>query len=119
MVISGRHLLRGLPESSEISDVDIYDALIEGATDIVDAVRATLEATPPELVGDILTSGVLLTGGGAMLGGLAELVADRIGAPCIIANNPIESVARGVERAFSMSDELLDGFEQVQLYNFR
>ncbi len=119
MVISGRHLLRGLPESIEISDVDIYDALIEGATDIVDAVRATLEATPPELVGDILTSGVLLTGGGAMLGGLAELVADRIGAPCIIANNPIESVARGVERAFSMSDELLDGFEQVQLYNFR
>lgn len=119
MMISGRHLLRGLPQAIEVSDADLYDALIEGATEIVDAIKATLEATPPELVGDILTSGVLLTGGGAMLGGLAELVADRIGAPCIVANNPIESVARGVERAFSMSDELLDGFEQVQLYNFK
>lgn len=119
LVIRGRHLLKGLPESIEISDKDLYEALFDNAVEIVDSIKATLETTPPELVGDILSSGILLTGGGAMLGGLAELVADRVGAPCIVADNAIESVARGVDRAFSMSNELLDGFEQVQLYNFK
>lgn len=60
----------------------------------------------------------LLTGGGALLGGLPELITDRVGAPCFIADNPIECVARGVDEAFKMSDSLLDGFEQVQLYGF-
>ncbi|MGN0683855.1 MAG: rod shape-determining protein [Oscillospiraceae bacterium] len=117
--IRGRHLLRGLPESLVISDIDIHDALFENAMEIVDSVKATLETTPPELVGDILSTGILLTGGGAMLGGLAELIADRVGAPCIVADHAIEAVARGVDAAFSMSNELLDGFEQVQLYNFK
>ncbi len=117
--ISGRHLLRGLPQSIEITDVDIYEALHDNAMEIVEQVKAVLESTPPELVGDILSSGILLTGGGAMLGGLAELISDRVGAPCFIANFPIECVARGVDMAFSMSDELLDGFEQVQLYGFK
>lgn len=119
MVVRGRHLLRGLPESLEISDIDTYEALHESAMEIVEQVKAVLESTPPELVGDILTNGIMLTGGGAMLGGLAELITDRVGAPCYIADVPIECVARGVDRAFSMSNELLDGFEQVQLYGFK
>lgn len=119
MIVRGRHLLRGLPESLEISDIDIYEALHDNAMEIVEQVKAVLESTPPELVGDILTNGIILTGGGAMLGGLAELVSDRVGAPCRIADAPIECVARGVDRAFSMSNELLDGFEQVQLYGFK
>ena len=119
MIIRGRHLLRGLPESIEISDIDTYEALHDSAMEIVEQIKAVLESTPPELVGDILSSGILLTGGGAMLGGLAELINDRVGAPCLIANNPIECVARGVDMAFSMSNELLDGFEQVQLYGFK
>lgn len=119
MEIRGRHLLKGLPQSIQVTDYDIHDALFESAMEIVDSIKATLETTPPELVGDILSSGILLTGGGAMLGGLAELIADRVGAPCIVADRAIEAVARGVDMAFSMSNELLDGFEQVQLYNFK
>ncbi len=119
MVVRGRHLLRGLPESLEISDIDTYEALHENAMEIVERVKAVLESTPPELVGDILSNGILLTGGGAMLGGLAELISDRVGAPCFMAKDPIECVARGVDMAFSMSNELLDGFEQVQLYGFK
>ncbi|MCH5203681.1 MAG: rod shape-determining protein [Oscillospiraceae bacterium] len=119
MIIRGRHLLKGLPESVEISDKDLYEALHENAMEIVEQIKLVLESTPPELVGDILSNGILLTGGGALLGGLTELVSDRVGAPCFIAENPIECVARGVDMAFTMSNELLDGFEQVQLYSFR
>lgn len=119
MVVRGRHLLKGLPESLEITDIDMYEALHDNAMEIVEQIKLVLESTPPELVGDILSNGILLTGGGAMLGGLAELITDRVGAPCFIADKPIECVARGVEMAFSMSESLLDGFEQVQLYGFR
>ena len=118
MIVRGRNLLRGLPESIEISDLDTYEALHENAMEIVEQVKLVLESTPPELVGDILSNGILLTGGGALLGGLSELITDRVGAPCFIAENPIECVARGVDEAFKMSDSLLDGFEQVQFYGF-
>ena len=74
MVVRGRHLLKGLPESIEISDLDTYEALHENAMEIVEQVKLVLESTPPELVGDILSNGILLTGGGALLGGLPELI---------------------------------------------
>ncbi|MDE6727351.1 MAG: rod shape-determining protein, partial [Oscillospiraceae bacterium] len=118
MTVRGRHLLKGLPESLEITDIDMYEALHDNAMEIVEQIKLVLESTPPELVGDILSSGILLTGGGALLGGLPELITDRVGAPCFVADKPIECVARGVDLAFSMSDDLLDGFEQVQLYGF-
>lgn len=118
MIVRGRHLLKGLPESIEISDIDTYEALHENAMEIVEQIKLVLESTPPELVGDILSNGILLTGGGALLGGLSELITDRVGAPCFIADHPIECVARGVDEAFKMSGSLLDGFEQVQLYGF-
>ena len=119
MTIRGRNLIKGLPESIEITDMDLYEALHDNAMEIVEQVKLVLESTPPELVGDILTNGVLLTGGGAMLGGLAELISENIGAPCFVADKPIECVARGVDTAFKMSNDLLDGFEQVSLYNFK
>ena len=119
MTVCGRHLLKGLPESVEISDMDMYEALHDNAMEIVEQVKTVLESTPPELVGDILSNGILLTGGGAMLGGLPELISDNVGAPCFVADNPIECVARGVDASFAMSDELLDGFEQVQLYGYK
>ena len=118
MTIRGRNLLKGLPESLEISDKDLYEALHDDAMEIVEQVKAVLESTPPELVGDILNNGILLTGGGALLGGLPELISDNVGAPCFVAENPIECVARGVDASFAMSNDLLDGFEQVQLYGF-
>ncbi|MBP1542768.1 MAG: rod shape-determining protein [Oscillospiraceae bacterium] len=119
MIVRGRHLLRGLPESIEITDIDIDEAIHENAMEIVEQVKLVLETAPPELVGDILSNGITLTGGGALLGGLAELISANVGAPCFVADKPIECVARGVDVAFKMSNELLDGFEQVQLYGFR
>ena len=119
MTVRGRNLLKGLPESIEINDMDTYEALHDNAMEIVEQVKLVLESTPPELVGDILTNGIMLTGGGALLGGLAELISDNVGAPCFIADRPIECVARGVDAAFKMSNDLLDGFEQVALYNYK
>ncbi|MBQ8790598.1 MAG: rod shape-determining protein [Ruminiclostridium sp.] len=119
IVVKGRHLIKGLPESVEISDKDIYDFLIDEVTEIVDKIKGVFEQTPPELVGDILTSGIILTGGGALLKGLPELISKTLGAPCYVADDPIECVAKGVQKAFKHADELLDGFEKISLYRYK
>ncbi|MCH5325459.1 MAG: rod shape-determining protein [Eubacterium sp.] len=119
IVVKGRHLIKGLPESVEISDLDVRDFLIDNVMEVVDKIKEVMEVTPPELVGDILTNGIILTGGGAMLGGFAELIAESVGAPCRMADNPIECVARGVQKAFDYTDELLDGFEKISIYRYK
>ena len=82
-------------------------------------IKEVFEQTPPELVGDILTNGIVLTGGGAMLNGFPELVTEAVGAPCYVADDPIECVAKGVAKAFDYTDELLDGFEKISLYRYK
>ncbi len=119
IMVKGRHLIKGLPESVEITDKDMYDFLIDEATEIVDKIKGVFEQTPPELVGDILTNGIVLTGGGALLKGLPELIAKTLGAPCYVADDPIECVAKGVQKAFKHADELLDGFEKISLYRYK
>ena len=119
IIVKGRHLIKGLPESIEISDKDIYDFLIDEVTEIVDKIKGVFEQTPPELVGDILTNGIVLTGGGALLKGLPELISKTVGAPCYVADDPIECVAKGVQKAFKHADELLDGFEKISLYRYK
>jgi rod shape-determining protein MreB len=119
ILIKGRHLLKGLPEAHEITQIDLYNALYPCAMEIVAKVKAVLEVSPPELVGDILDAGILLTGGGAMLGGLDRLIAQHTAAPCRLADAPLECVARGIARAFDCAESLLDGFEQVSMYKFR
>lgn len=119
ITVKGRHLIKGLPESIEISDKDIYEFLIDEVTEIVDKIKGVFEQTPPELVGDILTSGIILTGGGALLKGLPELISKTLGAPCYVADDPIECVAKGVQKAFKHADELLDGFEKISLYRYK
>lgn len=119
MTVKGRNLIRGLPQGLEISEVDIYEAIIEEVTEIINGIKNVLERTPPELVGDILASGIVLTGGGALLGGLNKLVQEVIGAPCYVADDPLKCVARGVEAAFGLSEELLDGFEKISLYRYK
>lgn len=119
LIVKGRNLIRGLPESIEITDTDLYEALKEMVFEIIQSIKSVLEKTPPELVGDILSTGIILTGGGALIKGLNSLIEKEIGAPCHIADNPIESVARGVQWAFKYADELLDGFEKVSLYKYK
>ncbi len=116
MIIKGRHLVRGLPEQLEITDYDIYEAIIDHINEIIFAVKSVFESTPPELVGDIYKNGIYLTGGGAMMYGLDKLISKEIGVPCHIANDPVSCVAKGAQAAFKYLDKLLDGFESVSLY---
>lgn len=116
MIIKGRHLVRGLPEQLEITDYDIYEAIIDQINEIIFAVKSVFESTPPELVGDIYKNGLYLTGGGAMMYGLDKLISKEIGVPCHIANDPVSCVAKGAQAAFKYLDKLLDGFESVSLY---
>ncbi|MBR4305690.1 MAG: rod shape-determining protein, partial [Ruminiclostridium sp.] len=110
---------KGLPESVEITDKDMCDFLIDEVSEVIDKIRGVFEQTPPELVGDILTNGIVLTGGGALLKGLPELITKIVGAPCYVAEDPVECVAKGIQKAFKHADELLDGFEKISLYRYK
>lgn len=115
-VVKGRNLVSGLPESIELSDLDMYKALKDEVYQIIDSIKSVLEITPPELVGDIYSRGILLTGGGALLGGLDGLISKETGIPCIVADDPVSCVARGTGEAFKHLDQLLDGFKSVSIY---
>ncbi len=115
IIVKGRHLVRGLPEQIELSDYDIYEAIIDNINEMISAVKVVFEKTPPELVGDIYQNGIYLTGGGALLFGLDKLMSSQIGVPCHIADDPLACVAKGTRYAFKKLDNLLDGFEQVSM----
>ncbi len=116
IVVKGRHLVRGLPEQIELTDYDIYEAIIDQVREIINGTKTVFEKTPPELVGDIYKNGIYLTGGGALLFGLDRLMAAEIGVKCCIADDPLSCVARGTRLAFKRLDKLLDGFEHVSMY---
>jgi len=119
MQIKGRHLIKGLPVSETITDLDVFEAVKELAYEIIDSIKKVFEKTPPELAGDIKQNGIVLTGGGALLGGLAPLISSIVKVPCYVADNPLECVALGTAAAFKLSEELLDGFEKISLYRYK
>ncbi|MDQ3592819.1 MAG: rod shape-determining protein, partial [Actinomycetota bacterium] len=90
--IRGRDLVSGLPRSVPVSTAEVRQALEEPLQDIVDAVRSTLDKTPPELAGDIMDRGLVLTGGGALLRGLDERLRHETGMPVHVADDPLHSV---------------------------
>ena len=93
--IRGRDMVSGLPRTVVVSSAEIRQALEEPLHAIVDAVRATLDQTPPELAGDIMDRGIVLTGGGALLRGLDERLRHETGMPVHVADDPLVSVALG------------------------
>ena len=93
--VRGRDLVSGLPRTVTVSSADVRHALEEPIHAIVDAVRATLDQTPPELAGDIMDRGIVLTGGGALLRGLDERIRHETGMPVHVAEHPLTSVAVG------------------------
>ena len=95
MEIKGRNLVDGLPKSVTITSEEIREALSDCVNQILDAVKSTLEKTPPELSADIMEHGITLTGGGSLLRGLDSLIARETGMPVNIADNPIDCVADG------------------------
>ncbi|NNN16294.1 MAG: rod shape-determining protein [Acidimicrobiaceae bacterium] len=105
--IRGRDLITGLPKTIVISTQEIRRAIEEPISAIVDAVKVTLDATPPELSADIMEQGIVLTGGGAMLTGLDKRIQAETGMPIVIANNPLQCVAIG-------SGQCLEEFEALK-----
>ena len=103
--ISGRNLAEGVPRMVSLNSHEVLEALSESLTGITDAVKTALEQTPPELCADVAETGLVLTGGGALLKGLDRLLMEQTGLPVIIAEEPLTCVARGGGRALEMLDE--------------
>ncbi len=95
MEIKGRNLIDGLPKSVEITSEQVREALADPVDQILDAIRYTLDRTPPELAADIIERGITLTGGGALLRGLDKLISTETGMPVNVAQNPIDCVVNG------------------------
>ena len=95
MSVRGRDLVSGLPKTLNINSSEILDALKEPINNIVDAIKFTLEKTPPELASDVMEFGIVLTGGGALLNGLDKLIRKETGMPVRIADEPLDCVALG------------------------
>ncbi len=105
IIVRGRDIETGLPRSLRVSESEIREALSPIITQIVQAVADVLEETPPELLHDILEYGILLTGGGANLAGLDQLIVDRVHMPVLVSSDPMTSVVRGTGRV--LEDEQL------------
>ncbi|MDE7121198.1 MAG: rod shape-determining protein [Oscillospiraceae bacterium] len=119
MLVKGRNILRGLPDQIEINEMELFDAMEDEIFGIMEAIKKVLEETPPELVGDIQENGILLTGGGALLGGLRELIHRTLNVNCVLARDTMHCVAKGTGIAFQKINHLLDGFEGVTIYKYR
>lgn len=103
MSIKGRNLLDGLPKNIVITSAEVREALAEPLKCIVNAVKSTLENTPPELSADIIDHGIMLTGGGALLRGLDTLISDNTGMPVYIAERPLDCVVDGTGKCLEVS----------------
>jgi rod shape-determining protein MreB and related proteins len=97
--VKGRDLVGGVPKTAEVSSVEIREALNENIVQIVEAVKQSLERTPPELSADILDRGVMITGGGALLKGIDERIRMETNLPVHIAEDPLTAVARGAGKS--------------------
>lgn len=105
MEVKGRNLAEGVPRSFALNSNEILEALQEPLSGIVGAVKVALEQTPPELGADVANSGIVLTGGGALLKDIDRLIAEETGLPVIVAEDPLTCVARGGGHILEMLDE--------------
>jgi rod shape-determining protein MreB len=105
--VKGRDLVRGVPRTVKIDSIEIREALQEPIRAIIDAVKTTLEKTPPELASDIFDRGIVLTGGGALLRNLDKLIAKETGLPVHCAEDPLSCVVIG-------SGKILDQFDKLK-----
>jgi rod shape-determining protein MreB len=104
--IKGRNLAEGVPRSFILNSNEILEALQEPLSSIIDAVKMALEATPPELAGDVAERGIVLTGGGALLEGVDKLLMEETGLSATVAEDPLTCVARGGGRVLELIDKL-------------
>jgi rod shape-determining protein MreB and related proteins len=104
--VRGRNLVTGLPESIEVSSVEMREALSGSVQVIVDTIRDALDEIPPEIVADLMDIGICLAGGGALLQGLAERLTDEVRLRVWVAEDPLTCVARGAGMVFEDFDRL-------------
>jgi rod shape-determining protein MreB len=108
MDVKGRNLLNGLPENLTVTSEEVREALAEPLEKVIEAIKITLEKTPPELAADIIDGGIMLTGGGALLSGLDIMIHNETGMPVHVAENPLDCVAQGTGMVLENSDKLYD-----------
>lgn len=106
MEIRGRDLISGLPKTMTITSQEVRTALSEPISAIIDAIKYTLEKTPPELASDVMERGIMLTGGGALIRGLDKSISEETGITVLIAENPLDCVALGTGKGLSEIDTL-------------
>ncbi len=115
MEIKGRNLIDGLPKNIMINAREVRDALSAPLSRIVDAIKQTLESTPPELAADIIDKGITLTGGGALLPGIDLLISRETAMPVTIANDPLDCVAKGISKRLEL-DLPFDSYQKRAKY---
>ncbi|MBE0557448.1 MAG: rod shape-determining protein, partial [Proteobacteria bacterium] len=113
MEVKGRDLISGIPKIKEINSEEIREAIMEPISIILDAIKDALENAPPELAGDIVDRGIVLTGGGALLRNIDLLIRAETGLPITIADDPLSTVARGAGTALDQLDVLKEVTFQV------
>ncbi len=106
MEIKGRNLLNGLPENIIVTSAEIREALAEPLSNVVEAIKVTLEKTPPELAADIIDQGIMLAGGGALIRGLDKLINKETGMPVYVAETPLDCVADGTGKVLEDIERL-------------
>ena len=102
MTVKGRDLVSGLPRSATITSEEVRAAIQEPLTAIVEAIKLTLEATPPELAADAMDHGIVLAGGGALLRGLDKLISKETMMPVVIAKDPLSCVVLGTGKVVQL-----------------
>ena len=106
MDIKGRNLLNGLPENVNVTSAEIREALAEPLSNVIEAIKVTLEKTPPELAADIIDQGITLAGGGALIRGLDKLINKETGMPVYVAETPLDCVADGTGKVIEDIEKL-------------
>lgn len=104
MEVKGRDLVTGLPKTIKVTSEEVRAALAEPVNNIIDAIKVTLEKTPPELAADIMDRGIVLTGGGSLLSGLDKRVTNETGMPVHIAEDSLDCVAKGTGKVLEGLD---------------
>ena len=108
MDIKGRSQIDGLPKNITITAEEVREALREPLMTVVEAIKITLEQTPPELSADVIDNGIMLTGGGALLRGLDKLICQETGMTINVAENPLDCVAIGTGKVLEDIGRLRD-----------
>jgi len=115
--IRGRDLVTGLPREVILTDSDIREAIANSIQSLIDATKEVLEITPPEIVADIMKRGIYLTGGGALIKRLDEVLQEEIGIPVIVASDPLLAVAKGtgeiLEKSHLYAEALITDDEDI------